>query len=442
MTEAELKDYKDNLLKYYRNPDPESAARIEHGPELYRKGQLSYSFLLPDGKPLEGEASVEYKQVASEYEFGCNGFMLGEFETAEENEAYENYFKGLFNQMTIPFYWGDLEPEQGKPRYDKNSPKVYRRPPPDLCLEFCEKNGIKPKGHLLIYDHHNPTWLKRDTTEALKRQFERHVREIAERYGDRIQNWDVTNEITYNTPSQFIPEDFGHFAFDLAQKYFPVSTRFNYNDGSLWRDHNGYYSVNNMLENWLIESGRRIDCIGVQLHMIGCLDVENMLPWWGEYYYYPEYLNDVLDIYSKVGKPLTISEVTVDGRVDLGEGNEEFQRESIEALYKLWFAHPNTNGIIYWNLVDDTALGVENNAKGGLIRRDMTAKPAYEALRKLILNDWRTSGTATYRPNGKNYIRGYYGTYEISVTTKDGKRYTATEKIIAGRKNTAKIQLA
>ncbi len=441
MTPEELKAYKDALLKYYRNPDPDTVARIQHGTELHRKGQLSYTFLLPDGKPLEGTAEVTYKQTESEYEFGCNGFMLGEFEKDEENEAYEKYFKEMFNLMTIPFYWEGLEPEPGKPRYDKNSPKVYRRPPPDLCLEFCEKNGIKPKGHLLMYDHHSAKWLKRDTTENLKRQYERHVREIAERYGDRIQNWDVTNEITYNTPTGTIPEDFGHFAFDLAQKYFPVSTRFNYNDGHLWRDHHGYYSMNNMLENWLIESGRRIDCIGVQLHMIGCLDVNDMLPWWGEYYFNPEYINDVLDIYSKVGRPLSISEVTIDGRLDLGEGNEEFQRESLENLYRIWFAHHNTNGIIYWNLVDDTALGVENNAKGGLIRRDMTVKPAYEQLRKLIHEEWRSNGTLTYDSAGKNYLRGFYGTYDLTVKTPDGKTYKATDKIVTGRKNTAKIKL-
>ncbi len=439
-TKEEEISYIDKLLKYFRNPDPESSARMKYGAELYRKGMLSYQLINSDGTPYNGTAKVCFTQKSHEFEFGCNGFMLKGFQTEEENQAYEKYFKRLFNLMVIPFYWGDLEPEEGKPRYAKDSPYIYRRPSPDLLLEFCEQNGITPKGHVLLYDHHTAKWLKRDTAEHLKRIYERHVREIAERYGDKIYNWDVTNEVTYHTPSQIIPEDFAHFAFKIAEKYFPVSTRFNYNDGNSWRDTYGYYSVDNMLENWLLLDNCKVDAIGLQYHMIGCPDVKNMLPWWGEYYFNPEHINNVLDIWTKVGKPVSISEVTITGREDLGtEFCEEFQRFCTEILYKIWFSHPNTNGIIWWNLVDDTALGVENQAKGGLIHRDMTPKPAYRQLEKMLLNDWNTNCTNDYDSTKKNYVRGYYGTYNITIELPDGKVFHTEEKIVSGRKNEAKI---
>lgn len=443
MSVQEQQQYIEKLLKYYRDPDPETRARMAHGPALYRQGMLSFSLANADGSPYEGTAEISFRQTGSEYEFGCNGFMLDGFSTETENALYADRFKELFNLMVIPFYWGDLEPERGKPRYDRNSPKIYRRPPPDLLLDFCEKNAITPKGHLLLYDHHGAPWLKRDTTEHLKQIYERHVREIAERYGDRIFNWDVTNEVTYNTPTGTIPEDFAHFAFDLAEKYFPRSTRFNYNDGHLWRDHHGYYSMNNLLENWLLSSGRRIDAIGVQCHMIGGGGVtkEEMLSWWGEYYFNPEYMNDVLDIYAKVGRPLTLSEITLTASEELGPGAQEFQRETADFLYRLWFAHPATNGIIWWNLVDGTALGAENLAKGGLLNRDLSPKPAWHALKKLILNEWRSNGEIHFDSASKNYLRGFFGTYELVIRTPDGRVHTAVEKIVRGRKNTAKIVL-
>ena len=53
---------------------------------------------------------------------------------------------------TLPFYWNDLEPEKGKQRYEKDSPKIYRRPTIDLCIEYCEQNGIEPREHALAYD--------------------------------------------------------------------------------------------------------------------------------------------------------------------------------------------------------------------------------------------------------------------------------------------------
>ena len=51
------------------------------------------------------------------------------------------------------------EPEKGKTRYEKDSVPMYRRPPIDLCIEFCEKHGIEPREHALAYDNFFPKWL-------------------------------------------------------------------------------------------------------------------------------------------------------------------------------------------------------------------------------------------------------------------------------------------
>lgn len=87
--------------------------------------------------------------------------MLDEFDSEEYNRRYRGEFKKYFNLATVPFYWDGLEPEEGKPRYDKNSPKVWRRPSPELCTEYCEENGIMPKLHCLVYDKFIPEWLPR-----------------------------------------------------------------------------------------------------------------------------------------------------------------------------------------------------------------------------------------------------------------------------------------
>lgn len=77
--------------------------------------------------------------------------MLDEMESPEKNEGYKASFAKLFNYAVVPFYWRDLEPEQGKPRYSKDSPKIYRRPAPDLCVEYCQAHDIRMKGHCLVY---------------------------------------------------------------------------------------------------------------------------------------------------------------------------------------------------------------------------------------------------------------------------------------------------
>lgn len=85
--------------------------------------------------------------------------MLDELETEEKNELYKKYFADVFNMATLPFYWDATEPEKGKTRYDKDSPKVYRRPAVDLCIEFCEKYEIEPREHALAYNGFFPKWL-------------------------------------------------------------------------------------------------------------------------------------------------------------------------------------------------------------------------------------------------------------------------------------------
>ncbi len=54
--------------------------------------------------------------------------MLDQFSSPEQNKAYREMFTALFNIATLPFYWSDLEPEQGRPRFAKDSPNIYRRP--------------------------------------------------------------------------------------------------------------------------------------------------------------------------------------------------------------------------------------------------------------------------------------------------------------------------
>ena len=76
--------------------------------------------------------------------------MFGQLETMQQNKQYENTFGALFNSATLPFYWKTLEPEQGKPRYTVGSSYIFRRPPVDPILEFCESNKIMQKAMLLF----------------------------------------------------------------------------------------------------------------------------------------------------------------------------------------------------------------------------------------------------------------------------------------------------
>ena len=148
---------RDTALRYFNEQ------KGHHGPqgkvrgiELNRKGSAHINI---KGENLPENITVEVEQKNHEFKFGANIFMLDEFECEEKNRIYREKFAELFDLATVPFYWSDLEPEEGKPRFAKDSPKIYRRPAPDLCVEYCKEKGIEPKCHCLNYDAWLPNWL-------------------------------------------------------------------------------------------------------------------------------------------------------------------------------------------------------------------------------------------------------------------------------------------
>ena len=91
--------------------------------------------------------------------------------------------------------------------------------------------------------------------------------------------------------------------------------------------------------------------------------------------------------------------------------------------------------IVWWNLVDGYAayapLGScegENRYGGGLLRFDMTEKPAYKVLDRLINHEWKTS-LETELDSDSLSFRGFYGEYEITIEDENGV-YCVTQKLL------------
>ena len=101
---------------------PDLMKRAEEGIEKNRKGNCRLLVTDKEGNPLKN-TEVSVNQISHDFKFGAHIFMLDEFDTEEENKKFRDMFADYFNLATIPFYWNTLEPEEGKPRYDKNSKK-------------------------------------------------------------------------------------------------------------------------------------------------------------------------------------------------------------------------------------------------------------------------------------------------------------------------------
>lgn len=422
---------KDTMLRLFRMKRDFTEDRIRNGIETNRKSFAFLEFSDSEGRPLRN-VHVRARLKNHEFRIGGNLFMLEEFPRSEQNAAYREYFADIFNIATLPFYWRDLEVEQGKPRFAADSPKVYRRPAPDLCLEYCEKHGIEPKAHCLNYAGFAPAWAQ-GTLEKEKRLLAKRFRELAERYSGRIPSWEVTNETFWNfehVPFRFYREaDFVEWSFHTARQYFP-GNRLIINEASPFCWEYGTLRANRSLYYMQIEralrNGASIDSIGMQFHMFFPAEDEEINTV-GKGYYDPEQLYAVLDTYAALGRNIQITEVTVPAYSPSAE-DEETQAEILRQLYSIWFSHPATEGIIYWNLVDGFAHGAvqgdmasgENYYHGGLIRYDFTPKAAYFMIRDLFKKEWTTSIEADSGDSSGISFKGFHGDYELEITA-EGK---------------------
>lgn len=443
-----MDDRRKTALKYFDANRDFMDTTVKNNIETYRKGKAVISVTDEDGKPIEN-VRITAKQLNHEFKYGANIFMLDELETEEKNDIYKKAFPEAFNLATLPFYWDTLEPEEGKPRFSKDSAKIYRRPAPDLCLEYCKEHGIEPKMHCLNYDHFSPEWIRNADVPTHKRKLEKRFSELAEHYADVIPSWEVTNETHWGrydeSASKFYWEDdFVEWSFLTAEKYFH-NNHLVINDGDqfdyYWGNRSPYFME---IERLLRNPNVHLDSIGMQFHSWGTLNGEPNL---ARTRYNPEHIYNVLDTYAKLGKKLQITEMTIPA-YSSSEEDEAIQAELIEKLYAVFFSHPNMEAIIYWNLVDGYAFGAEqgdmtkgeNVYYGGLMNFDLSKKKAFDVIKNLFGKKWRTKADCTTDENGKTHFRGFYGDYELTVSA-NGKTKTLVMPLSEMRKNEIKIKM-
>jgi len=414
--------------------DPVVEQRIESGIRSNRMGNVVLRFTGADGRLLTN-VTVRIEQTRHEFLFGANIFMLGGFPTAEENRKFEKAFTSLLNFATVPFYWSDLEPEAGRPRFAKDSVPIYRRPPPDAVVEFCRRHGLAMKGHPLVWHLWYPKWRPDDPEEAMRRA-ERRITEIAARYEAPILNWDVVNEPCerdlwaekwFNLPGDYLVR-----SFRFAAEAFPARNRMIINEATTysWLDFKGAESRYYRLIRGLLDAGVRVDCIGMQLHVSSEKKWQSTL---GGQMFAPADLFNVLDRYSDFGRPIHITELTFPVLRNTPEGERD-QAAVARNFYRLWFSHPRVEAITWWNLVDGTAAKGEDKLNGGLLRRDFSPKPSFEALDRLINHDWKTVLDARSGSRDEVTFRGFHGEYTVTVQT-GGQTIKRTFRLKKGANN-------
>lgn len=461
---------------YWQHWNEEEQAQIDADIEKYRKA---------DGKlVLENigrNRKVVVEQISHEFIFGSNIFNFNQLGKTEYNDRYKRAFGELFNSATIPFYWQTLEPKRGMPRFETaekdteawwnscekpNSQSHWRRPSTDQIVDFCEEKGIRAHGHVLVWGSvgsQMPSWLKKelmtkeeretyarflpspktaknreawkaltvDEVESYFANFSKNIdnahdariKQIAERYGARLQSWDVVNEsasdvknilegrtISKSNRYGVMPGDYPYKALKSAEMYFPKEVKLNINDFVRKPAYTAQVKR-------LLERGCKIDIMGIQMHLMKpkmCADIAA-----GKKIQTPKQVRQYVGWASQTGLPLHMSEITIAAPA---EDEHSFMIQAIitQNLYRLWFSQKNMMGITWWNAVDGCGRKGEPSISG-IFTRDMQEKPAYHALDQLINHEWKTNTTVKADKGGNVEFRGFKGKYRITYKDNKGK---------------------
>jgi endo-1,4-beta-xylanase len=386
--------------------------------ERYREGNMVLALIDPQGKHLEPGSRVHIEQVRHKFLFGANLFRFADIDDPRAEAQYRERFADLMNYATAPFYWRAYEPVQGQPEYQKT----------EKLIEWCRSHGIELKGHPLAWNLRDPDWLPSDS-DAVQRLMLERVAAIVRRFSGSIHYWDAFNELTAydrssmreDAPKQTAVIDrmgqipYAKAVLRQAREGNPQAALIvnDYLTGPRFRD---------LLAQVTDGSGHPgFDVIGIQSH-------QHTEVW------SPEKIWSICDSFAGFGKPIHFTETTIlsgplqgfDGPPASGwnttQEGERQQAEQVVLYYKILFSNPAVAAITWWDLTD---LHAWKNAPAGLLRNDMSPKPAYTALRDLIKNQWWTRAEEVADASGDVRLRGFYGSYQL--TAQSGGRHLRGE---------------
>ncbi|MFQ6048221.1 MAG: endo-1,4-beta-xylanase, partial [Phycisphaerae bacterium] len=188
------------------------------------------------------------------------------------------------------------------------------------------------------------------------------------------------------------------------------------------------------------EAGRALyDAIGIQSHMHA--GTWSMSKVWA-----------VCERFGRFGVPLHFTEMTVlSGPLKTDDdwssyrsdwqttsAGEQAQADYVEKVYRLLFSHPAVQAITWWDLSDARAW---QGAPAGLLRKDLSPKPAYRRLLKLIKDEWWTDAHASTGPDGRARLRIFRGQHRLTVRAPDGRRATVELTTTSDQPNRLTVRL-
>ena len=312
---------------------------------------------------------------------GCLGCVIDPNQIS--NPGYVDKLTELFNLITIPVNWAQIELHKGE--YDFSMI--------DACVDVLGKKKLAiSAGPLLCFSkQYLPKWLLRGKVEfeKISESAYQFISNIVNRYSSSIRAWRVISGLNAVNHFEFNFEQVLEItrAASMAVKAASDRTLKIVEIANPWGEY--YARIPNTIPplvymDMVVQSGIPFDAFGVQMQFGKNQDgmqIRDMMQ-----------ISAVLDYFGPITKPLYITDVEVPSRsgTDLYDGetaglwhqewDQSRQAQWIEQFYKIALSKPFVDAVIYSNLADMEDSTIANS---GLLTSQLVPKESFISLKKL-----------------------------------------------------------
>ena len=319
-------------------------------------------------KFVVGTAAVTAKGMSA-----CKGKYLANISSSRGTSIrsdYNTYWNGITSEDACK--WGSVEGTRDVMNWGGAS----------ASYNYAKENNLMFRYHAIAWGNQYPSWLVGLNPTDFKAEVEEYMSEIAKKFPDGIDQFDVLNEQLIDNGNPHAPGtiyfenglggkgatgyDWQIWLFTKARQYFPNS-KLVLNDYSLERNNT---NIDNMLKLVKVLRDRGlIDGFGTQAHWFSL-----------EFNTDPASLKTSLDRMAGGGIPIYVTELDITGHVSNTSKTEAKQLENMTKIFPAYWEHPSVAGITYWgNILGST--WVEGS---GLINTDGTPRTALTWLKNYL----------------------------------------------------------
>lgn len=258
----------------------------------------------------------------------------------------ENAMKmGPIHPSTQKFYWKDA----------------------DSIAAFAKRNGVRLRGHTLVWHNQTPTWFftgatgKPVTKSELLERLKEHITTVVKRYKGVVYAWDVVNEVISDNPGEYFRnsdfykiagEEFVAKAFQYAHEADPDALLF-YND---------YNEINPFKRQKIIRMIRDLKQKGIPIHGVG------LQAHWAVNEPSKQQLDSTLKQFAELGLNIQITELDIsiypkehelrdrkreDADTTFNTVKEKMQLEKYKMCFELLRKYKDViSSVTFWNISD------------------------------------------------------------------------------------------